>query len=33
MLRATAAIQGMPPEALAALDQARETPQAPAPHI
>jgi hypothetical protein len=33
MLRATASMQGMPSEALAALDQARETPQAPAPHI
>lgn len=33
MLRATAVIQGLPEEALAAIDQAREAPQAPAPHI
>jgi hypothetical protein len=33
MLRATAVIQGLPEDALAAIDQAREAPQAPAPHI
>jgi hypothetical protein len=33
MLRATAIQQGMPDEAIAAIDQAREQPQAPAPHI
>jgi AIG2-like family len=33
MLRATAVNQGLPDDALAAIDQARETPQAPAPHI
>jgi hypothetical protein len=33
MLRATAMNQGLPEDALAAIDQAREAPQAPAPHI
>jgi len=33
MLRATSVAHGMPDEALAALDRAREIPQAPAPHI
>jgi hypothetical protein len=33
MLRATAGMHGMPDEAIAELDRARETPQAPAPHI
>jgi hypothetical protein len=33
MLRATAVMQGMPQEALDAMDRARETPAAPAPHI
>jgi hypothetical protein len=33
MLRATAVMQGMPEEALQAMDRARETPAAPAPHI
>ena len=33
MLRATAVIQGLPEDALAAIDRAREAPQAPAPHI
>src|SRR5213083_2383833 len=33
MLRATAVMHGMPDEALESIDLARETPQAPAPHI
>jgi len=33
MLRATAVLQGLPEDALAAIDRAREAPQAPAPHI
>jgi hypothetical protein len=33
MLRANAVALGMPDEALAELDRAREAPQAPAPHI
>jgi AIG2-like family len=33
MLRATALAQGLPEDAIAALDRARETPQEPAPHI
>jgi AIG2-like family len=33
MLRATATAQGLPEEAIAAMDRARETPQTPAPHI
>jgi len=33
MLRATAVIQGLPDEALAEIDRAREAPQVPAPHI
>jgi gamma-glutamylcyclotransferase len=33
MLRATAAAQGLPDEAIRALDRARDNPQAPAPQI
>jgi hypothetical protein len=33
MLRANAVALGMPDEAIAELDRAREAPQAPAPHI
>jgi len=33
MLSATAVAHGMPDEAIAELDRAREAPQAPAPHI
>ena len=33
MLRATAAAQGLPDEAIGALDRARDNPQAPAPQI
>jgi gamma-glutamylcyclotransferase len=33
MLRATAAAQGLPDEAIEALDRARDNPQAPAPQI
>jgi hypothetical protein len=33
MLRATMVIHGLPEDAIAAIDRARESPQAPAPHI